>query len=153
MWRKLIELRNEYLLLCGKNAGTAAGFRDYVAMRHRDDPRVFPIDFLRDQAATRAWEAQPRKSGPDLFSINGVKLPEALTRPRAGFFEEEDDEKKFEKVHQNFATVNDLYEDAVIKLRVAAADAAAADQRMKLADEALKRAKGDRSTLLSAIRD
>jgi hypothetical protein len=153
MWRRLIELREEYLLLCGKDAGTAAGFRDYVSMRHRDDPRIFPVEFLRDQAATRAWEAQPRKRGPDLWSINGETLPEALTRPHRGLFDDDDDEKAFEKIHQRFATVDDLREDAIIKLRVAAEGSAAANQRMKQADEALKRAKGDGSVLLSAIKD
>jgi hypothetical protein len=73
----------------------------------------------------------PRKKGPDLFSIAGYTIPEHLTRYASGFYSpeddaEEEDEEAYEKVDHDFATVNDLYDDATIKLRKAAQSSAAA---------------------------
>lgn len=145
-------LKSEYLIGCGTAGGTAAGFRDFVRRACESDPRIFPVDFLRDEAATKAWQAKARTIGPDLFSLNGLALPEFLTRQKSavGFV---DDEDAFEKVATTFATVNDLYEDAIIKMRNAARSSAAAEERMKQADEARRRARGLSSAFLRDIKD
>jgi hypothetical protein len=104
------------------------------------------------EAATRVWEAQPRKVGPDLFAISGVTIPEYLTRPAKIDFSIDDDDR-FEKVDHRFATVHDLYQDATIKLRKSAQAAAIAEKEMQAADEALKRAGGDMSAFLRDLKD
>jgi hypothetical protein len=141
----MLRERAEYIDRCGEAGGTAAGFREYIKHRAAADPRIFPVDALRDAAATKAWEAQPRKRGPDLFSINGVVIPEFLTRPKAGFIaglDDEADDDPYEKVGAAYATVNDLREDANIKMRNAIRVSAAAQERVQQADEAVRRARG-----------
>jgi hypothetical protein len=79
-----------------------------------------------------------------------------LTRPASyatGADIEEDDEQKFEKVDFKFATVNDLFDDATIKLRKAAQSSAAAEKEMQAADEARRRARGKMSAFLRDITD
>jgi hypothetical protein len=91
-----------------------------------------------------------------LFSIGGFTVPEYLTRPASyatGADIEEDDEQKFEKVDFKFATVNDLFDDATIKLRKAAQSSAAAEKEMQAADEARRRARGKMSAFLRDITD
>lgn len=144
--------RTRYIDSCGENAGTAAGFRDWIRGRCDADPRLFPYDQLRDDAATKAWEAQPRKAGPDLFSIAGIKLPEHLTRYKRGYYGD-DDEDSFEKIAIQFATVQDRYEDAQIKMRVAARASAKAERDMQHADECRRRARGDMSKRLRDLAD
>jgi len=146
--------RARYLQARKREGGTASGFRDWIRARATDDPRLFPVDALRDEAATKAWESQPRKEGPDLFSVGGIAVPEFLTRSKVGYVDGDaiaDDE--FEKVAAEFATVNDRYEDAVIKMRKAAQASASAEQQMKQADECRRRARGDMSALLRDIAD
>ena len=109
------------------------------------------------EATTKAWQASPRHDGVDLFSINGISLPEFFTRPVNNFATgeeiEADGEESFEKVATNYATVNDMHEDALIKMRKAAQASAAAENKMKLADEARKRAKGRMNVFLRDIVD
>jgi hypothetical protein len=148
--------RTQYIEACTENdeAGDAPGFRDWIRRRCIEDPRLFPYDMLRDEAATKAWQAQPRKKGPDLFSVASVKLPEHLTRYKKGFYDEGDEDGTlFEKISSKIATVNDRYEDALIKMRGAAKSVAAAEQDMQHADECRRRARGDMTVRLRDLAD
>jgi hypothetical protein len=113
----------KYLEQCAGKGGTAQGFRNRIEKQYEKDPRVFKSLLLEAlfEAATKKWQAQPRKSGPDLFAFAGVAVPDVLTRPRAAYVNgdeiDEDEEQKFEKVDSRFATVNDYREDAMIKIR------------------------------------
>jgi hypothetical protein len=154
---RLAELKDKYLRQQKTDGGTAGGYRKFAA---ENIDRLFLEKFIWDalnEAATREWRKQPRKDGPDLFSIAGVKIPDSLTRPAKGKFITgeglDDDEGDFEKVHSDFATVGDLIDDATIKLRKAAQASAAAEREARIADEALRRAHGDRDTLLKNIAD
>jgi hypothetical protein len=66
---------------------------------------------------------------------------------------EEDDEHKFEKVDYRFATVNDLYDDATLKMRKAAQSSASAEIQMRAADTARRRAGGNMSAFLRDVVD
>jgi hypothetical protein len=149
--------KKRYLEECKAFGGTAEGFRDRVRSRYAAGPdefNKFVLDSLME-ATTKRWQAPPRDTGTDLFSIGGLVIPEHLTRPAASFVTGEDVENddRFEKVDAAFATVNDLVDDATIKLRKAAQSSAAAERKMKAADEARRRARGNMSTLLSDIAD
>jgi hypothetical protein len=76
-----------------------------------------------------------------LFAVNGLTIPEFLTRYGKGFFAE--DEEELEKVHQSFATVNDLQDHSNIHLLKAAEASAAAAKEAQAAQEAFRRARGD----------
>lgn len=144
--------RKRYLEMCGTKGGSAAGFRDWIRDRSSEDARLFPLDAMRDEAATKVWNEQPRDQGPDLFTLEGDAVPEFLTRPSRDAASGEDD-AGFEKVDQKFATINDLFEDALIKMRKAAQASAASERRMQQADEARRRAGGDMSAFLRDIAD
>ena len=148
--------REVYLDMMGIKGGSAKGFRDWIARRHSEDPRLFPIDALRDEAANKGWQSPPRERGHDLFSLGGVPIPEFLTRSQSGFPEGDDIDETtdgFEKVSARFATVNDRFEDALIKMRKAAQSSAKAEKDMQQADEARRRARGDMSAFLKDIAD
>jgi hypothetical protein len=136
--------------------GTAQGFRDYVREQIRREPLKYTslaIDAVME-ATTRNWERSPRKHGADLFAIGGQTIAEALTRRSPGAVgDDPDDEEGFEKVLSIYATVADLREDAVIKLRKAAQASTAAERLMKVADEAIRRAHGDLSARLRDLAD
>lgn len=146
--------RSRYLDSRGEKGGDAEGFRLWVKERSDADPRLFSLEALRDEAATKAWQTPPRNTGPDLFSIGGVEVPEFLTRSSAGLDSDDlDDDVSFEKVSAKFATVNDRFEDAIIKMRQAARASAAAERTMQQADECRRRARGDMSKFLRDLRD
>jgi hypothetical protein len=150
--------RPRYLDSCGVDGGTATGFREWIKKRCYEDPRLFPVDAIRDKAATAAWQAQPRRDGPDLFTIGGVTVPEFLTRPKNGHvdgedLEDEDGENGFEKVAQQYATVRDRRDDALIKLRKAAQSSAAAEKLMQNADECRRLAHGNMGAFLRDLAD
>ena len=110
------------------------------------------------EATNKNWQRQPRKRGPDLFSIGGLTIPEYLTRrifdkPIDGDAIEEDVDETFEKVDHDFATVRDLTDDALIKMRKAAQSSTAAEIEMKAADEARRRAKGNDAMLIRLVAD
>lgn len=151
--KKLKIEKAKYLDKAGTKGGTSKGFRDYIRERCDADPTLFPYDGLRDEAATKAWEDVPRTRGPDLFSIGGEPVAEFLTRPQRSFDGDFDDENQFEKVAQHHATVADLRDDALIKMRKAAQASAAAERQMQRADLARRRAKGDESAFLRDIAD
>jgi hypothetical protein len=151
--------KSRYLEGRKTEGGTAQGFRARIRAQYSRDPTKFEklvLDALME-ATTKTWQAQPRKRGTDLFSIAGIAIPEFLTRPSSEYVDgddiEDDVESKFEKVHHRFATVNDLYEDATIKMRKAAQSSAAAESEMRVADEARRRAKGKTSALLCELAD
>lgn len=145
--------RSIYLESCASTGGTASGFREWIKRRCEEDPRIFPFDGLRDEAATKAWETQPRKGGPDLFSINGVAVQEFMVRPSKGYVDGDFSDELFEKVDSRFATVADYIDDATIKLRKAAQASAAAEAQMQSADEARRRARGDLARFLRDLKD
>jgi hypothetical protein len=149
--------KKQYLLGVEEHGGKAPGFRRHIGDKYTGDPEFFHalvLDALME-AATKKWQQQPRKRGPDLFSIGGYTIPEFLTRPSMSMDTEpeEDDEDAYEKVDQQFATVNDLYADATIKLRKAAQSGAAAEQEMRAADDARRRARGNMAAYLRDITD
>jgi hypothetical protein len=141
--------RERYLRAAGTDGGTAPGFRKWVKRRCEEDPRLFPSDALRDEAATKAWETQPRKRGPDLFSIAGEEVPEFLVRPAKGFVEDD----VFEKVHADHAIVADYFSDADIKMRKAVETAAAAHGIRKRAEAARTKAGGSMTAFLRDLKD
>jgi hypothetical protein len=155
----LLRERDRYIYQRKEEGGTAEGFREHVRDLAVQEPTKFKA-WLMDalmEATTKAWQCQPRKSGEDLFSINGITIPEHLTRPSLDYLEgvedAEDEGNKFEKVSSAFATVNDLREHAIIHMRIAAQTAAAAEGLMKAADAALKRAKGNLQARLMEMGD
>jgi hypothetical protein len=142
-------LKEEYLRSQGREGGTAEGFRQfgYEALKnekHRWAEAVYG-------ALDLGWRAQPRKVGPDLFSIGMVNIPEYLTRKAE--LDGDGDEEIFEQVHHLSATVKDLMADASIKRSKAEQVTKAAGKRLALADEALARARGDESMLLRDLAD
>jgi hypothetical protein len=150
-----------YLEGAQTNGGTAEGFRNRIRRQYEEEPLKFNsrvLDALME-AATKKWQAPPRKKGPDLFSIGGLIIPETLTRPSRGVIlsgedlEGDDEEELFEKIDHNFATVNDLFEDATIKLRKAAQAGTAAERRMQAYDEARRRARKNMSAFLKDLAD
>lgn len=150
--------KKRYLELCQESGGTAPGYREHICALANKDPMLFKtwqMDALME-AATKKWQAPPKKHGPDLFSIAGEEIPEHLTRPSSSFDGQDidkDDEHAFEKVDANYATVNDLEEDSIIKMRKAAQASAAAERQMKIKDEAKRRAKGNMNAFLRDIAD
>lgn len=157
--RELLQFeKTRYLLGRKEEGGTAEGFRQRIRRqygRHPDKFDALVLDALME-AATKNWEAQPRKHGPDLFSVSGETIPEYLTRPAlyvTGEDIETGDEVRFEKVHQKYATANDYREDALIKMRKAAQSSAAAERQMRAVDEVFRRAKGKGNTPLQDIAD
>ena len=148
--------KTRYLEKARQDGGSAEGFRKRIRGQYSRDHLKFEslmLDALME-ATTRAWEKSPRKSGPDLFSIAGVTVPEFLTRPaRHVSGDELETEELFEKVSYKFATVKDLRQDATIKLRKAAQSSAAAELEMKAADEAYRRARGNEEAFLHDVMD
>lgn len=151
--------KKAYLEECREDGGTAAGFRERIKADyeiHELKYRAMMLDAVME-AATKNWQAQPRKIGPDLFRINGVTIPEFLTRPASYVtgddIAEEADEQKFQKVDHQFATVADWQDDINIKFRKAAQSAAAAEAQAKGFDEARRRAGGKMTTFLKDIAD
>lgn len=147
-----------YLERCKEHGGTAAGFRDHIKADFLADPDKYRARMLDAvmEATTKNWQAQPRKIGPDLFRINGMPIPEFLTRPVSyvtGDDIADDDENRFEKVDYQFATVADLNDDTTIKLRKAAQASASAEQQAKAYDEARRRAGGRMNTFLKNVAD
>lgn len=142
--------------------GTATGFRSHIRQRYSADPLMFAsmmLDALME-ATTKKWEQQPRREGPDLFHIKGVALPEFLTRPTQGHVPnpdadagESESEEHYEKVSQRYATIQDYFSDGMIKLRKAAQSSARAEQQMRNADEALRRAGGKPTAFLVDVAD
>jgi hypothetical protein len=150
--------KKKYLVLCQEDGGTAPGYREHISSLASKDPMLFKAWQMEAlmEAATKKWQSPPRKHGPDLFSIAGEEIPEHLTRPSSDFDGQdidEDDERAFEKVDTDYATVDDLFQDALIKMRKAAQSSAAAEQKMKLANEAKRRAKGNIGAFLRDIAD
>jgi hypothetical protein len=151
--------RSIYLDDCKEDGGTAQGFREYIAVKHQEDPLLFDkwaAEALME-AATKAWQSPPKKRGDDLFSINGIFVPEHLTRPAELYVNGEEielnKEESFQKVSCQFATIHDAFEDALIKSRKAHQASAAAEEKMKMVDEARRRAKGDMSKFLRDVAD
>ena len=106
--------------------GNCSGFLSFVTEGMKDDPPKY-LGFFYEavrEAAKRRWEKTPRQSGPDLFSINGETEPSHYTRLASRYVDGEELENKgedgFEKVAQQYATINDMRDDALIKMRKAA---------------------------------
>jgi hypothetical protein len=154
--------KKQFLVGAAEAGGKAKAFRKYIGKLYSEDRDFFhklTLDALME-AATKKWEQQPRKHGPDLFSINGYPIPEYLTRAAFPTFDDPDEEEdedeeaeQFEKVDHQFATVNDLVADATIKLRKAAQSGAAAEEEMKAADHARRRARGNMAAYLRDLAD
>lgn len=150
--------KKQYLVGAKETGGRPKGFRAHIGAQYAEQPAFFGklvLDALME-AATRTWEQQPRKHGPDLFAINGYEIPEFLTRAAAvqpDDDEDEDEAEQFEKVDHQFATVNDLYADATLKMRKAAQSSAAAEAEMKAADNARRRARGNLAAYLHDLAD
>lgn len=151
--RLLREWKFDYTISKRENGGTASGYRQYADRRFLDNPSAVEVREAICDIAKSVWEEQPRKKGPDLFEVAGFKIPEFLTRYSTTFFSAPDDEEQFEKVHQKFATVNDLVDHSNIHLLKAAQASAAAAKEAEAAREALRRANGDRSKRLSDCQD
>lgn len=154
--------KKRYLLEREANGGTAEGFRTRIVKQIIGAEGTDKLKYDKwmieavQEAATRCWQAQPRKKGPDLFRIAGLTIPETLTRPTSivsGDDIADDDETKFEKVDYQFATVSDLFDDAMIKLRKAAQASTAANSEMNAADEARRRSKGNMAAFLREVAD
>jgi hypothetical protein len=152
-------LKKSFLTEQGTTGGVRRGFREYVGKRYETDPDYFTklaLDACM-QAANFVWQAQPRKRGPDLFSVAGYAVPEYLTRPVSGYIPvgEDDDEHgdTFEKVDASFATVQDLIDDAMLHMRKAAQSSAAAERQMKAADVARRRAGNNLAAFIRDIAD
>lgn len=150
--------KKKFLLARCEDGGRARHFREYIGKAYQDDPAYFSkliLDAVME-SATKAWEKQARHKGPDLFTVADYTIPEFLTRPTNGYVSDEDlddETEAFEKVAQEFATIQDLFYDATIKLRKAAQSSAIAEREMKAVDEARRRARGNMTTRLKDIAD
>jgi hypothetical protein len=116
--------RTRYIESCGKEGGHAAGFREWIANVCEEDPRLYPYEAMRNEAATKAWQAQPRRRGPDLFTVAGIAIPEFLTRRGRGFTDEDDDgfEIKILKAADATAAARLQYQNYEVMLRKAGGD-------------------------------
>lgn len=139
---------------------TAPGFRAYVEAQRAENPDFFAKLYMDALAisATKTWQNQPRKEGPDLFSVAGYTYAEHLTRMAAGYVPDPDkpideNDENFEKVDKDFATIQDAYDDAMIKMRAGAQTVARAERQMKATDMALRRARGNRGAKLADHKD
>lgn len=149
-------LKKKYLVKCGTDGGSAAGFAKFCTDELGDDPRL-----LAEALAalfSRAWRVPPRKRGPDLFSINKLAVPEYITRstkPVLGEDIEADEagEDVFQQVDHESATVGDSKSYADIKMRKAMQAAAAANETAKQSDEAFRRSNGQLDMFLKDIAD
>ncbi|HYM25283.1 MAG TPA: hypothetical protein VEU08_18830 [Vicinamibacterales bacterium] len=154
----LNEQKRSFLLEQKQTGGKARAFRAYVGTKYQADPGFF-VKLVLDavmEAATKTWERQPRRRGPDLFAIAGYTIPEFLTGPAKGYIDADDpddDAEVYEKVAYEYATLQDLLDDAMIKFRKAAQASAAAEDAMKAVDEARRRARGDMTVFLLEIAD
>jgi hypothetical protein len=146
-------LKKLYLERQKKKGGTNAGFREFVRVGLKDRPDMF-VEALA-MATDHGWRAPPADKGADLFNINGIPLPEYITRPAAGYYagDEEEDGIEFEQVDHKSATVQDGVDDVTIKMRKAAQAAAKAEVRAKQIDVARRRAKGNLTMLLKDLAD
>jgi len=155
--RELLAMeKRRYLDEAREHGGTARGFRERIRERYKADTLKYTALTLEAllEATTRKWEQQPRKFGPDLFSVAGFTIPEYLTRQSADYLSEDaSEESKYEKVVHTFATVNDLHEDALIKMRNAARAGARAEAEMRIVDAAKRRAGGRMTVFLRDITD
>ena len=144
-----------YIEKTRQDGGFAEGFRRHIRKLFLKDSLKFEFLMLDAvmEATTRAWEKSPRKSGPDLFSISGVTIPEFLTRPARHVSGAELEEELFEKVSYKFATVRDLYDDATVKMRKAVDYYSASAETLKAADEARRRAHGKDTAFLHDVMD
>jgi hypothetical protein len=156
--RELLRIEKQrYIEGCKERGGTAEGFRRRIQRQYSREPAKFEskvLDALME-AATKNWQAAPRRHGKDLFSIAGFPIPEFITRPAASQVSGEtlDDDEAFEKVSQKFATVADLAQDVTLKLRKAAQSAAAANELAQALDEARRRARGKEGAFLHDVMD
>jgi len=142
--------KKQYIVSRADKGGTAKGFRDYIAFMLQEDDGIGLAKkwafaaFM--EAASKTWEAQPRKRGPDLFATpGGFTFAESFTRRSAV------DPDDFEKVDQQFATIQDVYYDAELKMAKAQESVAAADRQITAADEIKELAGGDTSIFLRDI--
>jgi hypothetical protein len=148
-------LQKKNFLLANKDLGGGVrAFRRHIEDRFSADRPYFAklqFDALME-STTKAWERPARKVGPDLFSVAGYTIPEFLTRPASGYVDGDDveeDEEAFEKVDAQFATVQDLMYDAMIKLR----KAAQAEREMRAVDDARRLARGNMAMRLHDMAD
>jgi hypothetical protein len=155
----IAERKEKYIENGKRKGGNRAGFLDFLKKDFNKDAGPFvklAFEMLME-SGIRGWERPPRKRGPDLFSINEYTVPDTLTRPAHDYANADDLDDEhgpaFEKVSQKYAVVQDLIDDATIKLRKAAQSSATAEREMKAADEALRRAHGDRNKALRDIAD
>jgi hypothetical protein len=158
--RLLAREKRKYIKGAEADAGNPQGFRDYIHALRDANPEYWEALMLQGLIgnANAAWAKPPRNQGPDLFSIGGFTYAEWLTRPAPGHVPDgqtdiDENDENFEKVDQNFATIDDAYSDAMIKMRVAAQTSSRAERQMKATDLALRRAKGDRSARLADVAD
>ena len=149
--------KKSYLEARKASGGTAEGYRRWVYAKTSPESLEKWKAAALMEAATRTWQAPPRKAGPDLFSINGLNIPEFLTRPSSAFVTgeeiEDGQDEWFEKVDHKYATVGDLGEHVTIHLRKAAQASAAAERLATAFDEARRRAGGRLDVLLRTVGD
>lgn len=150
-----------YLEQQKEKGGTASGFRARIRDAYKTEKLKYDgliLDALME-AATKKWEAQPRKKGPDLFSFGNVVVPEYLTRPVSGYATGEDvedgeeAEQAFEKVDQRYATVQDYADDVNVKLRKHAEAGAAVALQARGVDVARRKAGNNMMTRLADVAD
>jgi hypothetical protein len=156
--RRMLRIdRDTYLNEQKQSGGTAAGYRERIKEKGDGYKDLLQEGLLI--SATAIWEEQPRRKGPDLFSIAGMAIPSRLTRLRIrpedeeAESEEPGDEDKFEKVSTEFATAYDYEQDWIIHMRKSVEAAAAAAEQGRIVDEIRRRAKGKMDTPLRDIKD
>jgi hypothetical protein len=139
--------KREYLKRAGTVGGDKEEFRRVIDDDFLTHPENYNVRAAVLEAADRIWDENEKTDGPDLFSINGVTLARSFTFPDLTR------EGQYRKVDCEFASVFHLREDAILTIRSGGEIVAAGEAKMKLADEALRRAAGNPSTLLKTIID
>jgi hypothetical protein len=143
----LHRLKDQYLDRVKQGGGTKEGFQEFARNYFHGHPDEYNPDAALRHACDKIWAKKKKEPAPDLFTIAQVQLPETLTYPDSAR------EGHFRQISQKYATVLHLREDAILTIRSGATITTAGEAKMKVADEALRRAKGDFSALLSTIKD
>lgn len=141
------EKKHIYLDRVGKAGGDKEQFRRLIDDDFQTHPENYNVRAAVLEAADRVWDENEKMEGDDLFTLNGVKMAQTYTYPDAAA------DGKFRKIAFKYSSIFHLREDAIITIRSGGEIVTAGEAKMKLADEALRRARGNPAALLSTVVD
>jgi hypothetical protein len=150
--------KREYLLLVAEAGGDKHAFTSHIAIDYHTHPTDYEMDAAILEAAVAVWNENRKPGGgdddeQDLFSIAGYLLPETLTYPDPSKPANQGESQSYRKIAIEFATVQHLADDAQVTIEAGNRIVEAGKDKLRIAREALLRAKGDPSMLLLNIID